>query len=324
MTTRKDVARSAGVSEATVSHVINNTKYVSPELEKKVRDAISALDYRPNIVARSLVTKTTNHVAILVSDLKNPYYAEIMEGMQEVAAREGYLVSLIRDGHGDSDEALNDLAYRYIDGIFIATSRGNTPAITRKLTELGIAVVTDIVVDYASAEDTMMNYLTQLGHRRIAFISGLEIAPGHDRYYCYVRGHEKFGLSFNEKLVVPGKPPYLTTIDSGYEAMKRLLETEPSVTAVFAVNDLTAIGAMRAIRDAGLKVPEDISVVGCDDIFLADSVDPPLTTLRVPKKEMGRKAMYQLLHQIRERKHEQSTVRAEFIVRSSTGSARHS
>ena len=323
MTTRKDVARHAGVSEATVSHVINSTKYVSPDLEKKVREAIVTLGYRPNIVARSLVTKTTNHVAILVSDIKNAYYAEIMEGMQEVAAREGYLVSLIRYGYGDSDEDLNDLAYRYIDGLFIATSRGNTDAVVRKFREYGIAVVTDVMVDYATAVDTMMNYLVQLGHRRIAFISGLAVTPGHDRYHCYVRALEKFGLPFDGDLVVKGKPPYLTTIDSGYEAMKHhLLAAESSATAVFAVNDLMAIRAKRAVRDAGLRVPEDISVIGCDDIFLADSVEPPLTTLRVPKVEMGRKAMYQLLHQIRENKHESVMVKAEFIIRNSVGVAK--
>lgn len=324
MMTRKDVARLAGVSEATVSHVINNTKYVSPDLEKKVREAIITLGYRPNIIARSLVTRTTNHVAILVSDIRNTYYAEIMEGMQEIAAREGYLVSLIRYGHGDSDEDLNDLAYRYIDGLFIATSRGNTEAIVHKFKEFGIAVVNDIIVDYDSAIDTMMNYLVELGHRRIAFISrsGLTDEPGHDRYNCYVRALRKYGLAYDESLVVKGTPPYPTTIDSGYEAMKRLLAAESTVTAVFAINDLMAIGAMRAIRDAGLRVPDDISVVGCDDIFLADSVEPPLTTLLVPKIEMGRMAMYQLLHQIRENKHEGAKVMAEFIIRKSVGKAK--
>jgi DNA-binding LacI/PurR family transcriptional regulator len=322
MTTRKDVARHAGVSEATVSHVINNTKYVSPDLEKKVRDAVFALSYRPNIVARSLVTKTTNHVAILVSDIKNAYYAEIMEGMQEVAAKEGYLVSLIRYGHGDSDEDLNDLAYRYIDGIFIATSRGNSDAVVRKFKEFGIAVITDVIVDYSGAVETMMKYLTQLGHKRIAFISGLSLVIADPRYRAYVKALEKLGLPYDANLVADGKPPYWTTIDSGYEAMKGLLATQSDITAVFALNDLMAIGAMRAIRDAGLRVPQDISVIGCDDIFLADSVDPPLSTLRVPKVEMGRKAMYQLLHQIRENKHETAMVNAEFIIRESAGIAK--
>ena len=319
MTTRKDVARYAAVSEATVSHVINNTKYVSPELEKKVRDAVAVLNYRPNIVARSLVTKTSNHVAILVSDIKNPYYAEITEGMQEVAAMEGYLVSLIRYGYGSSDDDLNDLVYRYIDGLFIATNRGNPAAVVKKFNEFGIAVVADIIVDYTNSVEMMVRYLTQLGHRKIAFISGLSLSePGHERYFSYIKALEKFELCLDNRLVIDGVIPFNTTIESGYDAMKKLLLADSGATAVFAINDLMAIGAMRAIRDAGLKVPDDISVIGCDDIFLADSVDPALTTLRVPKVEMGRRAMYQLLHQIRENKHEPVMVNSEFIIRSST------
>jgi DNA-binding LacI/PurR family transcriptional regulator len=322
MTTRKDVARHAGVSEATVSHVINNTKYVSPELEKKVRDAVIVMSYRPNIVARSLVTKTTKHVAILVSDIKNPYYAEITEGMQEIASKEGYLVSLIRFGRGDSEDDLNDLAYRYIDGVFIATSRGDTETMIKKFNEYGIAITRDIIVDYSTAVEKMINYLKQLGHEKIAFISGLKIDEGHDRYHSYVNALEKHGIPFHQNLVVDGIPPYDTTISSGYEAMKRLFMAGIEATAVFATNDLMAIGAMRAIRDAGKHVPNDISVVGCDDIFLADSVDPPLSTLRVPKAEMGRRAMYQLLHKIKENKSEPVMLKTEFIIRESTGKAR--
>ncbi len=318
--TRKDVAELACVSEATVSHVINNTKYVSPELALRVRKAVSELDYRPNAVARSLMTKTTKHVAIVVSDIKNPYYAEITEGMQEVAAKEGFLVSLIRYGENSSEEDLFALASRYIDGVFLATTKVNIAEVARRFTEQGIAVVTDIIVDYSGAIDTMFRYLTQLGHRRIGFLSGLSVSRSGDmRYEGYCRGLEKYGIPYDPDLVMDGVTPYPTTINSGYDSMKKLLQARTGLTAVFAINDLMAIGAMRAIRDAGLKVPEDISVIGCDDIFLADSVDPPLTTLRVPKLDMGRGAMYQLLHQIREKKHEPVIVKTEFIIRNSTG-----
>ncbi len=321
--TRKDVAKRAGVSEATVSHVVNNSKYVSEELALRVRKAIAELDYRPNIIARSLMTKTTKHVAIVVSDIKNPYYAEITEGMQEVAASKGYLVSLLRYGDNNKDAELVDLAYRHIDGVFLATTRINTFDVAKKFIEQGIAVVLDIAVDYSGAIDTMIKYLTELGHRRIAFLSGLSLSgPEDPRYLEFVKGLKKWSVLPDPKLIIDGVVPYYTTINSGYEAMNRLLKAHTDVTAVFALNDLMAIGAMRAVRDAGLKVPGDISVVGCDDIFLADSVDPALTTLRVPKLDMGRNAMYQLIHQIKEKKHESVVVKAEFIIRNSTGIAK--
>ena len=321
--TRKNVAELAGVSEATVSHVINNTKYVSAELAQRVRKAVIELDYRPNEVARSLMTKTTRHVAIVVSDIRNPYYAEITEGMQEVAANEGYLVSLIRYGDNSTDEDLFDLASRHIDGVFLATTRLNTVDVAKKLMQQGIAVVRDIIVDYGGAIDTMIKYLSQLGHRRIGFLNGLSLSNESDkRYSGYTSALVKYGIPINPKLVVDGTTPFHTTINSGYDAMNRLLTAKTDVTAVFAINDLMAIGAMRAIRDAGLKVPDDISVVGCDDIFLADSVEPPLSTLRTSKLDMGRGAMYQLIHQIREKKHERVVIKAEFIIRGSTGIAK--
>ena len=190
--TRKDVALRAGVSEATVSHVLNATKYVSFELEQRVREAVKALDYKPSAVARSLVTKTTKHVAIVVSDIKNPYYAEITEGMQEVATREGYLVSLVRWEDASSDQVLLELAHRYIDGVFLAATRSNSTEIGKKLAEHGMAVIQDAEVDYRSAIDTMMRYLAQLGHKHIAFLSGLQLgARGEQRYYNYLDGLKK-------------------------------------------------------------------------------------------------------------------------------------
>lgn len=322
--TRKDVALRAGVSEATVSHVLNNTKYVSTELRLRVLEAVNALGYKPNEVARSLVTKTTRHVAIVVTDIKNPYYAEITEGMQEVASKEGYLVSLVRWEDASSEQELLELSHRYIDGVFLAATRANMNDLSQKLMEQGMAVVQDIWVDYQPAIETMMDYLASLGHRHIAFLSGLALnTPGEERYPGYLRGLARNGLTVDDSLVIDGTPPYRTTIQSGYDAMNKALAAPTPPTAVFALNDLMALGAMQAIRAKGLRVPDDVSVVGCDDIYLADSVDPPLTTLRVPKLDMGRLAMNQLLQQIRERHHERASVKAELILRRSTGMARH-
>ena len=243
--------------------------------------------------------------------------------MQEVATREGYLVSLVRWEDASSDQVLLELAHRYIDGVFLAATRSNSTEIGKKLAEHGMAVIQDAEVDYRSAIDTMMRYLAQLGHKHIAFLSGLQLgARGEQRYYNYLDGLKNNGLEANPAIIIDGTPPYRTTIQTGYDAMNKVLASGVDVTAVFALNDLMAIGAMRAIRDSGRKVPGDISVVGCDDIVLADSVDPPLTTLRVPKLDMGRLAMHQMLLQIREKHHERVVVSAELILRGSTGKAR--
>jgi DNA-binding LacI/PurR family transcriptional regulator len=326
MVTRKNVALQAGVSEATVSHVVNKSKYVSHELSKKVLEAIEQLDYHPNLIARSLMTKTTDHVVILVDDIKNPYFGEITEGMGEVASKEGYIVSLI-SAKSSNKKAFMDLVSRNIDGIFFTNTSNNFSDIVDLFKQAGIALVcakdsSAVILDYNQAMDTVIKYLSDLGHKKIGFLSGLSIGTGEDRYKAYVQALENHGIPLDPDIVIDGSFPYTTEYDDGYKAMKKILNQETRVTAVFAVNDMMALGAVKAIREEGLKIPEDISVVGCDDIFFAESADPPLSTIRTPKKEIGRRAMYLLLDQIRGKKPENVVLSTEFIIRRSTGPAK--
>lgn len=330
MATRLEVAKRAGVSVATVSHVINNTKFVSPELKEKVNEAIRLLNYKPNMVARSLVTKMTKHVGIVVNDITNPYYGEIAQGMEEVAHKHGYIVSLC-PAVGDSDSYLASILQRQMDGIFMATTR--TEGFTREqfenLIESGVAVVngrgvgSEVNFNYKNAISNLVRYLTGMGHKRIGFLSGISLEPpGNTRYVLYRETIEQQGLEFDDRWAVDGLYPYKTDHRSGYEAMNTLLARDTRVTAVLTTNDYMAFGAIKAIREKGLKIPEDISIAGCDDVFLAECVEPPLTTIRVPKKEMGRQAMYMILNAIQEGRKTNLDLEADLVIRGSTGPAK--
>ena len=334
MITRTDVAKKAGVSVATVSHVMNETKYVSPELREKVNTAIRLLNYRPNIVARSLVTKRTKHVGIVVNDITNPYYGEIAQGMEEIAHKHGYTVSLcLASDHFDS--YLSSILQRQMDGIFIATvGNGIDPEHFQPLADAGIAIVNGgaksyVNFDYTDAMNSLIKYYAAMGHKRIGYLSGLSINTpiydkGNDRYSLYRDSLKKLGLVFKEEYVVDGMYPYKTDYRSGYEAMKTLLKRDTRVTAIFAINDYMAFGAVKAIREEGLKIPDDISVAGCDDIFFSECFDPALTTIRVPKTEMGRQAMYLILNEIREKKTGSLQLKADLMIRDSTGPVKSS
>jgi len=329
--TREDVAKMAGASVATVSHVINNIKYVSQELREKVIETVRFYKYKPNMVARSLTTKRKNHIGIIVNDITNPYYGEITKGMEEVAHKHGYIVSLCL-ASGDTESYITSILERQMDAIFMATTRsyGFTKEHIESLINSGVAVVNDpygmgstVGFNYRTAMDNLMRYLAGLGHKRVGYLSGISLKPpGNQRFSVYKEGVEKYGLVNDDSLVVEGMYPYSTDHRTGYEAMNILLSRNTRVTAVITTNDYMAFGAMKAIREAGLKIPEDISVAGCDDVFLAECIDPPLTTIRVPKKELGRQAMYIILNEINEKKHSTKFLDADLVIRESTGPAK--
>lgn len=331
MSTRRDVARAAGVSDATVSHVVNGTKYVSDELKLKVTEAIRRLDYRPNIVARGLVTKSTKHVGLLANDITNPHYGNIAQGMEEVAQKNGFMVSLFMAGR-DPDYYFDSILQRQMDGLYIATTTRNTfrEEHIKKLKEAGMIIVggnysdtSAVYFDYYPAINNLVKYLADLGHKRIGFLSGLSITRNPDiRYSSFMESIRKYGLDEDPDLIVDGFYPYDTTHRSGYESMQKLLARETRVTAVFTTNDLMAIGAMKAIKDAGLHINEDISVAGCDDIFLTECVTPSLTTLRTNTQEMGRVAMGLILNGLKEKNPARIKLDVDLIIRGSTGPAK--
>ncbi|MDO5407032.1 MAG: LacI family DNA-binding transcriptional regulator [Eubacteriales bacterium] len=306
MSKRKEVALAAGVSEATVSHVINGTKYVSPELKARVQKAIEEKGYRLNHAARCLATNRSGHLALVVNNLKNPRYAEVAEAMQEEARKLGYIVSTIDINIINfSEDAIFDLISRNIDGLFLATYIDSMEPAIRRACENGIKVVSGcpefgpmLKVRYRQSILDMVTRLAELGHKRIAYLSGYSLKEtSHEKYVNFRSAMEACGLPVIPELMVDGEAPYIADLDTGYEAMNKLLARKVPFTAVYAVNDLVAIGAMKALREKHIRVPEDVSIVGCDDIPFASYVDPQLATISVPKAEMGREAA-KLLGQI--------------------------
>ena len=292
---RKDVALLAGVSGTTVSHVLNGTKAVTPEVRQRVLAAAKELNYHPSLVARGLATKETKQIAILVKSLQNPYYSAIHEGIQRVAAKKGYIVSVLSTQNSPAQN-MNTMLARGMDGVIIA-STSSLREFEDFLTPSGpMAFVNAEVAShfYREAVFAMVRAFHDLGHRRIAFLSGLSVKkPAHYRYYDFMDALHTYGMECEEALLVDGDGT--TDEQSGYRAADTLLKRGVRFTAVFAANDLMALGAMKRFWEAGLRIPEDISICGCDDILAASYTAPPLATLQSHAVTLGEYLMYQLL-----------------------------
>ncbi len=304
MVTMKDVAERAGVSVATVSHVINKTRFVSDPLRQRVERAMEELDYQPDAVARSLRRRETHTIGLIVPDNSNPFFAEVARGIEDRGFELGYSLILCNsDSRLEKELAYLDvLTSKRVDGIvFIGVTaksqhveslvNSGTPVVIvdRKMP----SVLADaVLVDNFHGGYEATRHLLDLGHRRIGCITGpSDLTPSADRVAGYRTALEEFGVGPDDDLLVKGDYYAL----SGERAVWRFLELDRPPTAIFACNDLMAIAAMKALADNGLRVPQDVAVVGFDDIALASYVNPPLTTVIQPKHEMGTTAM-EVLH----------------------------
>jgi LacI family transcriptional regulator len=307
--TIKDVAQRAGVGIATVSRTLHGGSQVSPETAARVLEAVEALGYRPNTTAQSLVSGRSHMLGLVVSDITNPFFPELIKGFEDVALQNGYDVLVASTNYDPARTALcvRRMIERKTDGVAIMTSEVD-PSLTDTLARRKVPLVfldvgrvgkgvSNVKVDYGIGIAQAVEHLSGLGHHRIAFISGPDhLASARERRDMFIR-----------HLMDPGSGPPREIlieegnhrVDGGLEAMLRLLQHSPRPTAVIASNDLTAIGAMRAIRQCGLRVPEDISVVGFDDIQMAEFTEPPLTTVRLLRTEVARLACDALLQSIR-------------------------
>lgn len=322
MATRREVAHRAGVSVATVSYVVNGTKPVSPAVRQRVQEAVQALGYRPNLVARSLATKKTRHVAILVDNLVNPHYCEILEGAQAVATENGYIVSVISVDISNAEDIVS-LASRGVDGAIVALAgRDELPLIQLS----GLPTVfpgAGVGIHYALAVDQMVESLKALGHRRIAFLSGIPLdEPDHVRYRGLVQALKKHDLPLCPQLMVDGTPQARTDERAGWSAAQQLLSRGEGFTALYAINDLMALGAIRALRQHGLRVPEDVSVVGCDRLRILEWLPTTLATMDTNSQQIGRALMRQLVDLIEGREFTPTVVQARFVPGESIGPAR--
>ncbi len=336
--TIREVAQRAGVAQSTVSLVINKKRHVSPATRQKVLKAIRDLDYHPRRVARVLATQKTGNIGFILSDeyfyQAEPFYTRIFLGTEFEARKHCYYVLLTTVGR-DFDPRRSVprfLVENNVDGVIL----------TGKVTDSLIYYIGDsglpmVLVDYFPKDSKFPSvlidnlhgayeavvHLAGLGHRRIGFIGGPIDHPSiSDRLKGYEQALDESGLPRVADLVVKNRVD--SSVDGGYDAARRLLGLSAPPTAVFATNDSMAMGALKAAREAGLRVPDDLAVVGFDDIEIASHTHPPLTTMRVPKEEMGALAVRKIVERIEsgDRLSEKTLIAAELIIRGSCGARR--
>jgi len=302
--TIEDVARAAGVSRQTVSRAINNKGEISPATRQRVMEAVRTLGYRPSRMARGLATQRTYTVGLVVPDITNPFFPEVARGVHDVAGREDYSVFLCNTDESPEEElrVLHSLAAQPVEGILLFGSRISDDdlfafvehfhpmvVLNRYLEHPGVS---PILVDNQRGAELAVGYLANQGHTAIGMLAGPVTSPSsHQRVEGFRLAMESRGLPLFESKIVSGPP----TIEGGCQAARRLLTESPQVTALFAYNDLIALGAVQACHDLGRRVPADCAVVGFDDIRLAAMVSPALTTIRVDKYALGQQAMTRLL-----------------------------
>jgi LacI family transcriptional regulator len=311
----KDVSRAAGVSISTVSHVLNRTRFVSDDARERVERAIAQLNYRHNGLARSLRTRQSYALGLIIPDVSNPYYPQLARGVQDAAAAAGYWVFLCNSDRSPQNELrlLDALEQRRVDGV-ILDAGGPDEGLLTALRRAAVPVVLvgsriddaalDVVTVAPNGGYAAVRHLLERGHRRIGLIAGPPV-PGGDvtsgprlaKAGGYLQALAEAGITPEAALMVQGD----YTREGGQAAMRRLLALPSAPSAIFAGNDLMAIGALHAARAAGQRVPEDVAIVGYDDIPEAAVTSPALTTISVPKYEMGRAAGELLLERIKTR-----------------------
>ena len=294
----KMIARKAGVSISTVSRVMNGSKPVSPELQKRVYDAVQQMNYKPNSIARSLILKKTNLIGVVVPDVSNSFHAQILSGIEEHTAQADYGVMIcnVYRNMKQQQRYFNLMLERHVDGIILLHENtvdeltdfqkiSTTPLVLASV-PLEVKGIPFVGIDEVGAAYDAVSYLIGKGHREIGLIYGDCTALGILRKEGYIKAMNDHGLSVNDDFMAQCP----CSVAQGYQAMEQILQSEKHPSAVFCVSDEMAVGAMDCAYDKGLKVPEDISFIGFDDIEISQVVRPRLTTIHQPIKEIGREA----------------------------------
>lgn len=331
MTNIREVAEMAGVSVATVSRALKSPDIVSPETRKRVLAAVERSGYRPNLTAVQFRSQRTRNLVVLVPTVANTFFSRVISGIQEAASRRGYSVLLcntLANEQAERDYATM-VTNRQADGIIQLRAfypfddhQGIDPLPMVNACEvLDDAPCPRVHLDNRTAARVMTEHLIQLGHRRIGMIKGPRLSPlTRDRLRGYQEALEDAGIPLDGDLLCPGD----FSLASGYRAAVSLLEQRNRPTAIFCENDEMAIGAIKRVKEAGLRIPEDISVAGFDDIPFARYTDPPVTTIAQPAEDFGHEAVALLVDIIEGHEIKRDTRRVmpfELVVRSSTGPA---
>ncbi|MCW8348160.1 DNA-binding transcriptional regulator CytR [Vibrio sp. ZSDZ65] len=304
MATMKDVAQLAGVSTATVSRALMNPEKVSSSTRKRVEEAVLEAGYSPNSLARNLRRNESKTIVTIVPDICDPYFSEIIRGIEDAAIEHGYLVLLGDSGQSQKRENsfVNLVFTKQADGMLLLGTdlpfdiskpeQKNLPPIVMACEFAPELELPTVHIDNLTSAFEAVNYLSQLGHKRIAQISGPDTAfLCRFRQQGYQQALRRAGIPMNPSYTAKGD----FTFEAGAKSVRTLLALPEPPTAIFCHNDIMAIGAMQEAKKLGLRVPQDLSFVGFDDIQFAQYCDPPLTTISQPRYEIGRQAMYTML-----------------------------
>jgi DNA-binding LacI/PurR family transcriptional regulator len=329
----EEIARRANVSTATVSRTLNQSGVVRPETARKVWRAAAELNYYPNSHARALVSGRSQLLGLIVSDITNPFFPELIRSFEALATQHRYDLILTSTDYQTPrmTGCLRRMLERKVDGVAIMTSEMDA-GLTKELSRRGVPLVfmdvgqvgarmSHVLIDYAHGVRQTVDHLTELGHKRIAFISGpLDLHSARTRRQAFLDGMRSHRLNPDRRLVREGTH----TAEGGQRAMTALLRLAKKPTAVVCSNDWTAIGALHAIDASGLKVPEDVSLAGFDDIPLVSYTTPPLTSVRMSAGDVGATAFDALFRLIGGERLEGDTyhIPTKLVIRESTAKPR--
>lgn len=331
MASMNDVANRAGVSIATVSRVLNNNGKVNEATRAKINKAIKELKYQPSRVAKRLRSKSvsSNLFGVLIPDIENPFYVEVLRGIEEMAYHNNYAIIMCNFGQDEVKEKLylEILQSEGIDGLIAAPAREDDPQL-KKMVNDGLPIVcvdrglvginVDVVlVDNATGAFNAVDFLAKSGYKRIAYIAGLpEIPSSRLREKGYKEALAANGIPFNPELVKFGNSKH----ESGIKLCAELLDLPNPPDALFTGNNLITLGALETIHERKLKIPRDIAIIGFDDMYWSSSLNPPLTAVRQPAFEIGKRAVEMLIQRIQDpqRSSVQMTLNTELMKRSST------
>ena len=331
MATVRDVAKLAGVSPITVSRVINNASYISQETRGRVEEAIRQLGYVPNTLARSLRLRQTNTLALVLTDITNPFWTTVARGVEDAASDAGFNVILCNtdESEVEQEKYLNVLLKKRVDGVLLVPVRCTRETVQFIQSQNVPLVVIDrhipgvnidsVRCDLEGGGYALVRLLLAQGHRRVAMLSGPQgVSSADDRVAGYRRALAEAGLDHQNEFIFYGE----FNQQSGYEMMQKALEAGPRPTAIFAANNFITMGAFKAVRDAGLKVPEDMALVGFDDLPVDLIIDPFFTVASQPAYEMGKQATELILARVAGQgpaECQEIILPTEIIVRRSSG-----
>lgn len=321
MATMKDIAKLAGVSTSTVSHVINQSRFVSEAISERVNQAASQLNYTPSALARSLKVNRTNTIGMLVTNSTNPFFGEVVKGVERSCYHQGYNLILCNT-EGDHErmrQSINTLLQKRVDGLILMCSslEGERIDIFDKYPDIPVVVMdwgpmlftSDKIQDNSLRGGYLAaKYLIDCGHTQVGCITGpLAKHQAQMRYEGYKRAMNEAGNEFKANWIIEGD----FECEGGYNALHKMVEKGPLPSAIFVCNDMMALGVINAAAELGIKIPDQLSIIGYDDIHIARFMTPALTTIHQPKYRLGKAAVEALLQRLENSVEESQVVQLE-------------